>query len=286
MLKESILEKNKQMLESFLIDRKIDKSYKLDDEVIPFGFIYCIENINNKKKYIGYVYSVWVANQRPLAYTQLRKRASNYLYEYNYVLKNGIENSKKFLRPIIKAMIEEGFENFIMYPIAETTRLTHFLAENYFINLFNTINNGYNKNRVNISNKYKTKSTYHSAEAKKLRSEPVFCINPATKEIIHSDSLKLFGDYMNSAKDMMKNTVRKGRPYKGWFIFYVDNQKRELVLYKNILNDNQRPQDRLSESAKNFYKDLYNIVGLYLKTLNPSEYFPNFKILDPLIYKN
>jgi len=286
MLKESILEKNKQMLQSFLIDKKIDKSYKLDDQAIPFGFIYCIENINNKKKYIGSVYSVWVANQRPLAYTQLRKRASNYLYEYNCAMDTTKNTATKQNRPVIQAMVDDGFENFIMYPIAETTRDTHIAAENYFINTLDTIASGYNVIKASSSFRKDNNPIGKklSAEDKKARSEAILCINMNDKKLLMSDSMKLFGDYMGSSKDMIKNCNRMGRPYKGWFIFYIDPDKRAYILDNNVLGDKMLNVKR-SDKSKNFYKTLYGIVTLYLRSNANKEFFPEFEILTPLEYK-
>jgi hypothetical protein len=183
-------------------------------------------------------------------------------------------------------MVQDGFENFRMYPIAETTRDTHYDAERYFIDIFNSIENGYNINKVKPSTKFKTIGTIHDAQNKRLRSEPVLCINLNKEEIIFSDSMKLFADYMNSSKDMIKNCVRAGRAYKGWFIFYIDNNKRELILYKHVLGDNLSKNYTHSEKSKAFYKDLCLTISSYLKSPNKNEFFPNFKILDSLIYKD
>lgn len=280
-MQKNEFETNKQLLQKFLINSKIDDKYT---ENYPFGYIYCIENINSHKKYIGSVYSVMIGNNKPIPYTQLRKRASNYLYEYNRVLKDKT-TAKQFLRPIILAMIDEGFNNFIMYPIAETNKNNHTNMEKFFIKFYNTINNGYNVNPAGANmNKIGTKLM---AKDKLLRSEGIIAINPIRKELIFSDSMKLFGDYMESSKDMIKNSNRKGRPYKGWFIFYINDEKRHFVLYNNVINDTYVPvNERHSEKAKLFYKELVSIVDLYLRDFAKSDYFPNFTILNPLHYKD
>ena len=76
------------------------------------------------------------------------------------------------------------------------------------------------------------------ARDKLIRSEGIISVNMNTKQIIISQSMKLFGDYMNSSKDMIKNSVRKARPYKGWFSFYIDDEKRNYILRNTVLNSN------------------------------------------------
>jgi len=287
MANDSVILNNRKMMENFLINRPIEKEYQLSDPTeIPFGYIYCIENIKNGKKYIGSTYSVWVGS-KPSAVSQLGKRASHYLYEYNSALRLEAENKtlgQRYNRPIIKAMIEEGFENFIMYPIAETTRLTHTAAEKFMIDKFNTIQHGYNIANAPSNIRVNGMNRKLRAEEKKLRSEAILCVNMNDKKLLMSDSMKLFGDYMGSSKDMIKNCNRIGRAYKGWFIFYVDPDKRAYILDNNVLGDKMLNVKR-SDKSKNFYKTLYGIVTLYLRSNANKEFFPEFEILTPLEYK-
>lgn len=292
MSNEIKLANNRILLNSFLVNREIPDQFKipkLDNPYnVPFGYIYCIENINSKKKYIGSVYATWSGIQNPSALMQLQKRASNYIYEYNCALESVDKDKSKRIRPIIQAMLDEGFQNFIMYPIAETTRETHIAAENYFISIYNTIADGYNavKAYSSFRNENNPIGKKLSAEDKKIRSTGIICIHPNDKKIIFSDSMKLFGDYMNSSKDMIKNCNRTGKPYKGWYIFYTDEDKRSYILNNNVLNDqNKRPQDRHSDKAKLFYQTLYGTVTLFLRSGN-KDYFPNFEFLTPLEYNN
>lgn len=287
MAKDSVIIRNKEMMKGFLVNREIPKEYRLDDDIIPFGYIYCIENIKNNNKYIGSTYSIWTGS-RPSVMSQLGKRASHYLYEYNSAIKMISSNKDvpiKYNRPIIAAMVQDGFENFIMYPIAETTREVHIAAEQFFINKYNTIENGYNLVKAVSLPGYSLSHRNMTANEKQIRSENIICINNNEKKIIFSDSMKLFADYMNSSKDMIKNCNRMGRPYKGWFVFYIDNEKRLYVLNNNVLGDKMLNVKR-SESSKDFYKTLYGMITLYLKNLNNKEYFPDFTILPPLEYKD
>jgi len=285
MLQQSELERNRELMSNFLQIRPIPKKYQLKDPFEkPFGYIYCIEYIKKGTKYIGSSYSIWQGVQRPTAYSSLTKRASQYLYEYNRAIKNSSTTAKRNYRPILRAMIEYGFENFIMYPIAETTRDNHIDMENYFIDIFDSINSGYNipHSSANI-NKIGRKMI---AKDKQLRSEGIICINMNKKQIIFSESMKLFGNYMNSSKDMIKNSVRKGRPYKGWFIFYINVNKRADILERNVLGDCLPVGDRHSEKSKTFYKELYTTIDMYLKDNTNKEYFQDFEILPELVYKD
>lgn len=291
MSNELQLQKNREMIDHFLdkdcilpLDRRLHARFEQ-----PFGYIYCIENTSNGKKYVGSTYSTWSGVENPNPRTKLLKRATNYLYEYNYVkrlLANPESTPKikhRFNRPIISAMITDGWENFRMYPLCETTRTTHKSAELFWINKLDTIANGYNVSRVPAGiNKPGRKLM---AKEKQLRSEGVLCININQKQLLFSDSMKLFGDFMNSSKDMIKNSCRKGRPYKGWFIFYIDPEKRHFILETNVRGDGLPINDRHSSKSKLFYERLCGTVDMYLNNFANEEYFPEFKKLDNIEYK-
>lgn len=289
MLTEFQKQQNRIIKNSFFEERRIPEKYQIKPNKfnpVPFGYIYCIENKTNHKKYIGSAYSIWNDINNPHQYSQLKKRATNYIYEYNRAINELSDPNKPntYLRPIIQAMVSEGIDNFVMYPIAETTRDTHQAAEVYFINLFDTYANGYNVDMKGAGlNKIGKKLT---AKDKLLRSEGIVAINLNHKQIMFSDSMKLFGDYMNSTKDMIKNACRKGRPYKGWFIFYIDPEKRLYILDKNVRGDGLAKNDRHSDKSKRFYEVLCGTVSLYLQDSANPEYFSGFEVLYPLEYKD
>lgn len=282
---ESKLSDNKDIIRKFLVYKPIEDKYKLPEiyKNQLFGCIYCIENNINHKKYIGTTSSS--VNQKNVTIESLlKRRASEYIYEYNVVMENK-SVSTYTNRPIIQALVEFGIDNFSMYPLGETLKEIHKIAEKYFIDLFNTINSGYNVTRGGDLSLFKI-GVSHNATSKKNRSTSIVAINLEYKLIIMSDSMKLFADYMNTSKDMIKNSVRKGRPYKKWYIFYLDDTKRDYILTKNVLGDGLPLNDRYYEESKVYYKELCNTIGLFLSNyLNP-EYFPGFKILDPLEYKD
>ena len=119
MLQNNQLELNRKMKYEFLQLRPIRKEFKLHDDEIPYGYIYCIENKKSGRKYIGSTYSIYVGIKRPSPEAPLLKRASMYIYEYNRALEGKPRNSTaKTIRPVILAMVRDGIDNYVMYPLA------------------------------------------------------------------------------------------------------------------------------------------------------------------------
>ena len=285
-----LLGSNKEIMDRFLVDREIEERFRLPAGEVKYGNVYCIENLKSGKKYIGSTFSVWTGVKNPSPCSQIRKRASQYLYEYNAALKQS-PSIWETLRPIIRAMVKEGIENFIMYPIAETTAANHELAENYFIEAYNSIEDGYNVQRLyNGGNPYVRMRRVQSRADKIARSEPILAINLNRKELVLVDSMKLFADYLGTTKDIIKNQARSGRCYKGWFIFYIREDKRAEILNNYIIPDNLGIQKNghsrnHSEKYKKFYVELYDAVNKYLKQPILSGRFEDFTLLDPIEYE-
>ena len=280
MSNESIIQQNNETMLRFLQLREIPEKYRLKDK-IPEGFIYCIENTKNGKKYIGSTYSVWAGVQKPTLYSSMHKRASMYLYEYNRACRNNISNVTTTYRPIIRAFMQEGFNNFIMYPICECTKSNIREMEEYFINTYDTIKSGYNSSKpINVL--YREHIKPMSEAQKKLRSTGVLCINLNEKKMLISDSMKLFADYLGTKKDLIKNSNRSGTTYKNWFIFYLDKSKRDYILHEIILNPNYNGRRKYSDSHKQLYSNLSKSVDEYLS--GHTEYFSDFIKLDNLVY--
>lgn len=274
-IKEKFLDLNVEIPEKFLAKNKKDG--------VPYGYVYCIENKLNGKKYIGATYSRWEDVTHEGSFPQLRKRATQYIYEYNRGME--MESSMKLhLRPIIKAMVEEGIENFIMYPLAETEEKYHKAAEAFFIRELGTIKNGYNLDTGGGGILPGVARPPHSAAAKKVRSQEIICINLNQKKILISDSMKLFADYMGSSKDMIKNCVRGCNQYKGWFCFYTDWQERDSVVNNMINNLGTFVMHPVSEKRKTFIKEFHENLSIYLTKLD-SGLFSDFEVLKPLRYE-
>lgn len=286
MANESKIIQNRKILSSFLEIRSIPDQYKAPykpNERNPYGYIYCIENKINNKKYIGSTYSVWVGISEPNMIVPLKKRASHYIYNYNR-MKNYSETDKLLLRPIDKALVDYGIENFVMYPIAETTRENHIEAELYFIKKFDTIVSGYNSHFVRSYKNRVGRSL--SPMDKKLRSEPIIAINFKDKKIIMSDSMKLFADFIGSSKDMIKNAVRSCVIYKGWFIAYASEEKRNELMNKLINHELPYQQKRsIGKDRINFCLDMSKHITEYLSDYTNSNVFFDFNVLPSLKYE-
>ena len=289
-LTPELLKRNQALKEQFFEARKIEKEYQIPSYDKLHGFIYCIENKNTGKKYIGSTYSVWTDIKNPHPLSALHKRASHYIYEYNSAMKS-LPSIKPISRPIIRAMVDEGIENFVMYPVAETTDKSHNSAEHFFIDKYKTDVDGYNVVAVNpnrTTNAGNTKGRVLTKHDKLIRSEPILAINMNSQEIVTADSMKLLADFLNTSKDIIKNNARSGRNHRGWFIFYNDSDKRHHILHHFVLGDNLGIQKRgnsrnHSDKSKQFYQELFNNVDSYLK--NPkSELFANFTKLPDLCY--
>lgn len=287
---ESELQQNRIMKERFLDLREIPKEFRFNDPRDYFcGYIYCIENLKNGRKYIGSAAAVYSGVKNPGEFHSLKKRATQYLHEY----KKYMHCSKSVLvrkRPIIQALVLDGIENFVMYPLAETGMRNHAKLETDFIRKFNTIENGYNISKFGNSEIVRNNKNIMSSDLKKTRSLPIICINLTLREIVFADSMKLFADYMGTSKDQIKNNARFGRTYKGWFIFYRDAGKRNEVLYERVLadklkTDKDKCKRNHSERSKKFYTDLVKDVNEYLY-LNTKQVFTDFKVVANLEYKD
>ena len=280
MVQDYEFEANRKLKENFLRDWPIEKELQVNDPDQFYGFIYCIQNKNTGRRYIGSTFSTYVGTIKPRARAALLKRAGQYIYAYNKALKD-TKSALASRRPIIRAMVEFGIDNFVMYPIAETTKKNHTELENYFIKKYDTIATGYNSELAGKTNNLGgRKQTTHD---KLVRSMSIICVNMNQKKIIQSDSMKLFADYVGTSKDMIKNVNRHCLSYKGWFVFYTNKQKRDaLAMY--LVQDLPRIQKH-SPEAKRFYLGLCDSIGQYLEDLETgNEYFPGFERLPDLVY--
>lgn len=251
----------------------------------PYGYVYGIINMKTLELYIGSVYSTYSDVKSPQKYSALKKRVTNYLYDYHKLkaqLETGGELDNRFTRPLIRALVEDGIENFVMFPIAETTEANHVEMEKKFIKKAKGNFDSYNVHTKG-SNQHK-EGVPMSEQSKKDRSEPIILVNPVVGVIMESDSLKLAGDFFGSSKDMMKNTVRRGRTYKNWYIFYADKEKRD-DLFNKIMNDSTLTnKEALAEKSKKRYKEIYDMVTEYYDPESATDPFKTYSKFEPLRY--
>lgn len=286
MLREDRIHLNRAIRDNFLdLTREIPLEYRSKDrkpETGPFGYIYCIENSVNDKLYIGSAYSLYTDIENPTKFAQLKKRANQYIYEYNKGL-NLTAKEREVIRPIVKAMLDYGIDKFKMYPIAETSYNSHGYLEKVFINKFRAFTHGYNSNAGGKMQSAPYRKPISSA-GKKLRSEPIICICLIDKKIVLADSMKLFADYIGTTKDMIKNVVRGCNSYKGWYIFYTNQEKREGIITDMMNNSGVFMHLPASDKRKQFFLDLNRNITQYLSDKDFEEY-KDFTLMDELKYE-
>ena len=181
--------------------------------------IYKITNNTNGKIYIGQS-------------TDLRRRIS----EYRHPKMEG------YPRPIIKAIFNEGSENFTLDILkeCEPDKLTEY--ENKYIKELESTDpeKGYNITKYNYPSNNdeesrKRKSESHkglkeSSDTKRKKSNKILAIKDKT--LVVCDSGKLFGDFVNKGKDYIKNCLRHPSMVEGYNIYYADYDKRQVIREK------------------------------------------------------
>lgn len=180
--------------------------------------IYVVENLINHKLYVGKT-------------TNLLNRANNYTLNYRKFINEGIESD----RTIAKAINSEGIENFRMYPIAlanDRKELAN-LEYQYTIQLNTLVPLGYNDV---IPSPYEGWSSRkgctgypQSTETKIAKSKMIAAVNLDTKEFIVAIGMKIFGDFVGSSKDQVKNCAKRGSSHRGFYIIYINNYDRNTT---------------------------------------------------------
>lgn len=213
------LEKRQELKSKFYQEREITDSYSLSlltDTREIIGYIYVIENITDGKKYVGKT-------------TSIKTRPSDYIREY-------IKNIDGGRRPITRAMISEGIDKFIMYPIAKyDDHEIGAMLERHFIDKLNVIDPKCGYNILRLSSIASTSpsninGTKHTAEMKFAKSKFMAAYNSAEKKIIFSSGLKLFADHIGSTKDYIKNIARRQSLSNGYFVIYLKPEDMKMQL--------------------------------------------------------
>ena len=185
----------------------------------------------------------------------LRKRLNVY---------ENLENKEDCDRksPIARAIKEYGNDNFTMYILERCKPEELAEKENFYIQKYqsddpdigyNAIS--YNVESANSEESRRKKSESHkglkeSADTKRKKSNPIFAVvltkdenGKFTGDIIHCDSAKLFGDFVGSSKDVIKNCLRGPSRYKGYRLYYGDFEKRNEIRNK-MIQKGRRIRDR------------------------------------------
>lgn len=248
-----------------LYEHKDARDNFIDNSKIPdvedgeiYGTVYCIENILTGKLYIG-------------ATINFPRRVSEYI-RFN----QSPANYSTKLRIIDKAMIDDGIENFKIYPIREcASELNLAYWELYYIWKYNTmIPNGYNES-FNTSGRVKArpkdkpypKGIKPSASNRKKRSRPAIAINLDSRKMYISDSMKLLAkNVFNCDRSEVSHAARAGSTIRGYYVYYIDvlsansDIDHAISLYSQAIdrrrNNNQylELKDIIITEGLNFFK--------------------------------
>lgn len=178
--------------------------------------IYCIENLINHKKYIGQsidIYSRWK--------------------HHRYLLNRGIHDNKK----LQNAWDKYGNDNFLFYIIQENEVLELDDWEKYYINLYDSYKNGYNKDLGGKSNKIITEETRSKMsnrmrnltedECEKYRrgqhSRPIYQINMNGEIIKEWYGAREASKKLNFSQSSIFECLHHTRwTYRGYIWLFVD----------------------------------------------------------------
>lgn len=236
--------------------------------------IYKITNLNDGKIYIGQT-------------LDFRKRVSAYHHINPKIHPN---------RSIVKAINAEGSDNFSIEIIQRCEPEQLNALEKKYIEFYKASNHkyGYNDNNglkksYNL-NASKNKSISHtgikeSEDTKRKKSNTIIAICPETYTVIIADSGKLFGDYIGKGKDYIKNCLRQPSSVNGYFLYYMDYEKRlemkfkmlkkrsiRNVIYMDLLTILNNYNDTKYESVETIYhylkKHIGNIYELKYENIN------------------
>lgn len=181
----------------------IPKTFKEYLDKSNLYWIYQIVNLKDDRVYVGKT-------------DNITRRAMNYINEF---LKGDMS------RKLTRGFQEVGFDFFIMMPleIAYNEKSAEF-KERYFIDLFNTIDEGFNtyNNSAPTKKIRKKSSTPQTLYARMIKSKLISAVNTENRKIIFSTGLKLFGDYVGRSKDEVKSAARRESRLDGFFIYYMN----------------------------------------------------------------
>lgn len=183
-------------------------------------YIYMIESKTNPKyRYIGKTKNIY-------------DRALNYIRRLEYAQKYNHTS----LRPIMQALLKNGIEDFVMYPIATVNGKENTgLLEQVFISKLHT---HIDEQGLNVSTNIDTSGGIghcgyaHSIDTKIKKSKPMIAINETDKVILIAVGGKILGDLLGVDKDQIKNVVRKPCHLGNWYIYYMNDADRDEITQK------------------------------------------------------
>lgn len=235
--------------------------------------IYVIENIKSHKLYVGKT-------------TNLLNRCNTYIRYYRinqgeFLKENPYLTSS--LRTIDKAIYNEGIENFVMYPIdIAKNRIELYVKEYQWCVKLKVIDPefGYNEclpdaNKLirTIEDRNLMKNSIgrpHDISTKIMKSKYIIAINPDLKRVYASTGMKIFGDFVHTSKDQVKNCARRGIRHHGYYIVYVNKVDRAEIIDKRKSDYNKFVEWKKSNKPT-YHNDKY------------LEYFTMVDMVDELV---
>ena len=215
--------------------KKIKDNFFINYDKIPKSYIYIykISNTESGKSYVGKTHNI-------------KNRISQYILCYI---------KKTPTRFIIKSMIEDGIDKYKMeiIDLADTDE-DGVKKEVYYINKFDCVNNGYNKNNLSTYQKTSYRNgNYgykHSKETKIKKSKIVAGVNLSTKEIVISTGMKLLGDYLNgTSKDLISHAKNRCGVIYNFYIISLDPDEnlKQLKYIQKLLNKKSNQQKLINK---------------------------------------
>ena len=251
----SMIEKNK-LKEDLLFIPKRFKKYLKKDNII---WVYEIINYKDNRIYVGKT-------------TDINRRAMNYVNEY---LKGDVS------RKLSAGFQELGLCNFMMFPIeVATNEISAEIKEKYYIDLYDSIKNGFNaiNNSASSYKNRKRPSVPQTLYSKMIKSKLVACIDTANKAIVFSTGLKLFGDFIDRSKDEVKSAAKRETRLNGYFIYYMNYNDftKQLIDAESKIKKNTTYADYRLQYYDFVKYSNYLIELLKDKTNNPEKFDMKF----------
>lgn len=251
----TMTEKNKMKEDLLHIPKKFKKYLNRDDII----WIYKIINLKDDRVYVGKT-------------NNINRRALNYINDY---LKGDIS------RKITQAFQDLGLQNFLMFPLEiATNEDSAEIKEKYYIDLFDSIKNGFNayNNSARTYTNRKRPSVPQTLYSKMIKSKIVAAINTDKKELIFSTGLKLFGDYIDRSKDEIKSAAKRETRLNGYFIYYMNytDFSKQVLDAESKINKNTTYDDYRLQYHDFIKYSNYLISILKARTDNPEKFTLKF----------
>ena len=247
-------------------EKFLDMSSPLVKDFGGTYYVYAIINKIDHKKYIGKTKNIY-------------DRANAYIRVY-------LNEKKKYReRKIDKAIKDYGIDNFTMIPLIRC-QTDNALARYEFetIKFFRATDPEYGYNvKDHIDYSIGNLCGYSpSIETRILKGKMVAAIHPEKKLAFICVGGRIFGDYIGTSKDMIKNTNRRGSTYKGWYVIYLDEDER-IPIYEKKMSVKESSAHKFKDNHKK-YHDMVELTAIFAKNPDPKIFTDQGYTLNFLTY--